>query len=104
MEKNFKKLVEEELLTEMPYVVLNKGLFDLEAEQFMKDHDFVGFVKKIKGIVDGKASKDKHNNELQIDSAEQKDEFVDHIKNDPTLPLAIWRLFIHWISETSSDK
>ena len=101
MNKNFKDLIKEELLMEMPYVVLGQGQFDLETEQFMKDHDFVGFVKKIKRIVDGKVAKDKYNNELQIDSPKKKDEFINHIKKDPVLPMALWHMFIHWVSRSS---
>jgi hypothetical protein len=103
--KNFKDLVEEELLNEMPYVLVdtNDKRFDLEIEKFINTKDLEGFVEKIKNLLKGHQDEDKYKNIAQLSSSKDKQNFIENLKRDKIMPLALWKLFVHWMSSISSE-
>jgi hypothetical protein len=104
---SFKNLVEEQLLlSEMPYVLVDKNdkRFDLEIEKFVSSSDLEGFINKIKQILKGQKLSDKYNNIVELKTSSDVKSFIENLKRDPTMPLTLWKLFIHWISSTVSEK
>ncbi len=103
--KSFENLVEEQLLNEMPYVLVdtNDKRFDLEIEKFVATKDLEGFIKKIKSLLKGEQLEDKYKNVAHLATDEDKKHFIENLKRDQTMPLALWKLFVHWTSSISSE-
>jgi hypothetical protein len=99
----FDELVKKELLNEMPYVLVDVGdkRFDLEVEKFVSAKDLEGFIEKIKNILKGERLIDKYNNIVELDTSNDKKNFIENLKRDQTMPLALWKLFVHWMSTKS---
>jgi len=102
----FDELVKKELLNEMPYVLVdvNDKRFDLEVEKFVSTKDLEGFIEKIKSLLRGEQLVDKYKNVAKLDSEEDKKNFIENLKRDQTMPLALWKLFIHWMTSIPSQN
>ena len=105
MQTNFTRLVEQQLLNEMPYVLTGKNekRFDLEFEKFFHKNDFEGFVQQIKDLIDGKKLQDKYKNLAQLSTQEDVKNFIESLKRDKMMPIALWKLFIHWLASISDQ-
>lgn len=82
----FEKLVEE-LLTEMPHMLVNNKMIDLEIENHAKVKDYKGFFDKIKKIYNGeeytfgtKHSQDGVGTTIQLITPQEKQEFLKKVK------------------------
>lgn len=101
----FKKIVEKELLQEMPYIMYgNTDEFDLELEKYFNKNDFRGFLDKIEHLINGKEITDKYGNKARLDSPEKIKQFANSLKQDMSMPLALWRFFNHWIADQIKRK
>ena len=96
MQKDFKDIVEEEVLNEMPYISLgNQDYYDFELEKYKEN--FNDFLAKLKSIVMGikqPATDSNHNTSIHLKTSEEVDKFLDTIKNDKMLMLYVWNHFI----------
>lgn len=103
MKGRFEKLFEQ-LLNEMPYVLVDKHdkRFDLEIEQFVQNKDLNAFLNKIKAILAGEKLQDKYNNTVELKTKEDVRSFIENLKRDKMMPLGLWKLFIHWMDSISS--
>lgn len=103
--KSFKNLVEEQLLNEMPYALVgtNNKRFDLEIEKFVAMSDIESFLDRIRNLLKGEELHDKYGNIAKLESEEYRKNFIDNLKKDASMPLALWKLFIHWMSSISSE-
>ena len=82
----FDKLVEQ-LLTEMPHMLVNNKMIDLEIENHAKTKDYKGLLDKIKRIYNGekytfatKHSTDGTGTTIQLTTPEERQEFLKKVK------------------------
>lgn len=103
--KEFKTIVEEELLNEMPYALIgtNDKRFDLEIEKFIAVKDIESFLDRIKDLLKGEELHDKYGNVASLTNEEDKKNFIENLKRDRSMPLYLWKLFVHWMTSISSE-
>lgn len=64
---------------EMPYVSYKADkTFDLELEN-LQTEDIIPYIKD---ILSGKKFKDKYGNEIELITDKEKEDFINHLKND----------------------
>jgi len=85
----------ESLLLEMPHISFEKNGkhfdFDLELEKHQKD--WYGLVRLMHNILGSNSVKDKYGNVLSLQTPEEKEAFVEELRNNPMFTTFIKRFY-----------
>jgi hypothetical protein len=83
----------ESLLLEMPYIKAptKSGFFDLELEKYKNDWD--GLFRMIHNILNSRRAVDKYGNNIELETPQQKERFIDILKDCDQLNIFLQKYF-----------
>lgn len=85
----------ESLLLEMPHISfeMNGKHFDFDLELEKHQKDWYGLVRLMHNILGSKSVKDKYGNVLSLSTREEKETFIEELRNNPMFNAFIKRFY-----------